>query len=590
MNRINKHAFIYLVFCALLFAFSGCTNEMEPDITGNGNLPADGTRLTVRATASGFQLPAQDGGDTPSTRTPIMEGSSTKFQPGDAIGLFCVRHPASGADYIATDICNLKMTYTEAADGTGTWEAPTAESAPPVYTDAVTYFAYYPYTDALTTASVNNEQDIRNWLKANKTLATDMLTVEALAANDLMTATALPSLAAADRGALVLNFKHEYALLVVKPMVKGVYMVPSGVTAYSYYTGAQSNDWEIDRNVVQTGGDDYKMKINDRKACEMSDGTYRILTEATATGSQIKCAYVTDEDGLKSVSQSGSNISGGFKSNTCYTLEVHVNVAKVKRTVQPGDFVYQHNNKIEIYPCNGAVDVWEKIPDYQQAVGIVVTTDPARLTDAECNTKGWTHAYVMGLADISGNYSWANSDILVASAIGMNDAGNDMNGYKMTETMLAKTPLSDYPAFKAIKDYRDSHAVPNNINRSPWFMPSIGQWFDLMANLGGKSPTKWESISDLGWWHETDDAPNMFDKINNQLEKVNIDDNVFFPNRTVSQHFYCSTSESVASNGTNGLWSLITMNDSNNNRRVLFVQISGQTKRGVCHIRPFFAF
>lgn len=589
MRNIIKHPFINLIFFVALFAFSGCTNEMEPDIAGNSNLPADGTPLTVRATASGFQAPAQPGG-SPATRTPVMEGTSTKFQTGDAIGLFCVRKNASGTEYISTDIYNLKMTYTAAADGTGTWEAPTAASAPLLYTDAVAYFAYYPYTDALTTASVNNEQDIRNWLKTNKPLATDMLTKEVFTANDLMTAAALPSLADTDRGALTLNFKHEYALLVVKPMVKGVYIVPSGVTAYSYYTGAQSNDWEIDRNVVQGGGDDFKMKINGGKACEMSDGTYRILTEATTVGSQIKCEYLTDEDGLKPVSPNGSNITGGFKSNTCYTLEVHVNVSKVKRTVQPGDFVYQHNGKIEIYPCNGAVDAWGNIPDYRQAVGIVVTTDPARLTDAECNAKGWNHAYVMGLETISGTYSWAKSNIIVTSVIAMNEVENDMNGYKITQIMLAKTPLSDYPAFQAIKEYRDSHAIPNNINRSPWFMPSMGQWFDLMANLGGKSPTAWKDVSASGSWSEYDDASNMFNKINNQLEKVNIDDNVFLPDRAARQSFFCSTSETVANNGVNGLWSLITINDTYNKKRVETVVISAQSKGFGCSIRPFFAF
>lgn len=589
MRNIIKHPFINLVFFAALFAFSGCTNEMEPDITGNGNLPADGARLTVRATASGFQTPAQDGGDTPSTRTPIMEGTSTKFQSGDAIGLFCVRHPASGADYIATDICNLKMTYTEAADGTGTWEAPTAESAPLVYTDAVTYFAYYPYTDALTTASVNNEQDIRNWLKTNKTLATDMLTVEALTANDLMTATALPSLADADAGTLALNFKHEYALLVVKPMVKGVYTLPYGLTAYSYYAGAKSNDWEMDRNVIQGGGDDYKMKINSRKACEMSDGTYRILAETTTSDSKIECEYITMDTGLVPVDVSSSSFSGGFKSNTCYTLEVHVTVSEFYRTVQPGDFVYQHNNKIEIYPCNGAVDVFGNIPDYEKAVGIVVTTDPARLTDAECNSKGWNHAYVMGVANISGKHMWANSDILVTSAIGMNDAGNDMDGYKMTQTMLSKAPLSDYPAFQAIKNYRDNHAVPNGINRSPWFMPSIGQWFDLMANLGGKSPNTWNSSSGSSW-QESNNATNMFDKINNQLDKVNIDDSAFFCDQTSTMGNFCSTSEAITSSGNNGLWCVTTMNDFNDKKRVLSVLIIPMNKVMTYSIRPFFAF
>ena len=332
MRYISKHSFIALFLGAVLSIWGGCTEEADIDKNaGNGNSAADGTPLTVRATASGFQAPAQPGG-SPATRTPVMEGTSTKFQTGDAIGLFCVRKNASGTEYISTDIYNLKMTYTAATDGTGTWEAPTAASAPLLYTDAVTYFAYYPYTDALTDASVNNEQDIRNWLKTNKPLATHMLTKEVFTANDLMTAAALPSQADADRGALALNFKHEYALLVVKPMVKGVYMVPSGVTAYSYYTEAQSNDWEIDRNVIQVGGEDFKMLINGGKACEMSDGTYRILTEATtADYSHITGEYVMDEDGLKPVYANGPNIIGGFKSNTCYTLEIHVNASKVKQ-------------------------------------------------------------------------------------------------------------------------------------------------------------------------------------------------------------------------------------------------------------------
>ena len=49
MRNIIKHPFINLIFFVALFAFSGCTNEMEPDIAGNSNLPADGTPLTVRA-------------------------------------------------------------------------------------------------------------------------------------------------------------------------------------------------------------------------------------------------------------------------------------------------------------------------------------------------------------------------------------------------------------------------------------------------------------------------------------------------------------------------------------------------------------
>ena len=160
MRYISKHSFIALFLGAVLSIWGGCTEEADIDKNaGNGNSAADGTPLTVRATASGFQAPAQPGG-SPATRTPVMEGTSTKFQTGDAIGLFCVRKNASGTEYISTDIYNLKMTYTAATDGTGTWEAPTAASAPLLYTDAVTYFAYYPYTDALTDDKSGVDKDI----------------------------------------------------------------------------------------------------------------------------------------------------------------------------------------------------------------------------------------------------------------------------------------------------------------------------------------------------------------------------------------------------------------------------------------------
>lgn len=534
-NRI-KYPFINLVFFALLLTLSGCANDMEPDATGSGNLPPDGTPLTIRATASGFHAPAPDGGGSPATRTPVMEGTSTKFQAGDAIGLFCVRKKASGDEYISPDIYNLKMTYTAAAGGTtGTWEAPATESAPLVYTDAVTYFAYYPYTDELTNASVSNEQTIREWLKTNKSLPAEMLTLDVLAANDLMTATALPSQAAADRGALVLNFKHEYALLVIKPMLMSPCIPPAGVTAYSYHAGARQ--WGIDRNIQQ--GWEFKMLINNAKACEMNDGTYRILTQATNTGSFIECDYTTHDDyyGLYRVIAKGSAIPGGFQANTCYTLEVRCTErtgTAVERALQPGDFVYQHNSKIEIYPGDGEVDAEGKIPAYAKAVGIVVTTDPARLTDAECNAKGWNHAYVMGLANISPGQKtlWMKNGRSLSTpypyppVANMNTAETYMNGYAETETMLKKTPLSDYPIFAALQQYRKDNTVPTGIDRSPWFIPSIGQWFDVMITICGKSPHDFatKEIAEVGGWgawqSSGDERVEMLDKANKYLAKI----------------------------------------------------------------------
>lgn len=594
MNRKNKHTLIHLVLCTALFALAACTSDVDIENAGNNNsgIPV-GTRLTLRATASDFNAPTPSGSDA-STRTPVMEGTSTKFQPGDAIGLFCVRRPATGVDYISADICNLKMTYTETADGIGSWEAPTVDSAPLVYTDAVTYFAYYPYKDALTTANVSNEQTIRDWLKANNTLPTDMLTLDVLAANDLMTATALPSHADDDRGALALNFKHEYALLVVRPMGTNCQCVPpTGVTAYSYHPEAKSDGWGIDRNVVQVGGEDFKMKINGRKACEMSDGTYRILAQPTTTSSQINCDYVTMDNnpGMLPVVASGSSHSDGFKANTCYTLEVHCKdvIGSIERALQPGDFVYQHNGKIEIYPGDGAVDANGRIPDYANAVGIIVTCDPARMTDEECKKQGWTHAYVMGLTNVATSVKWStiatDESVIPNTSPLIEGAENNMNGYEETEAMLTeranKNDWGNYPAFNHINTYRQSNAVPPALNnkRSPWFLPSVGQCYDVLSNLCGRSPKTFRNNNNYNWG-DIGYGTEMWNTINKQLGKVSKP----FTNIAWNAFDIISSSEQDDANA----WAICWRSSSTQ----IFLQNMPKTRDEQWQqtVRPFFAF
>ena len=67
----------------------------------------------------------------------------------------------------------------------------------------------------------------------------------------------------------------------------------------------------------------------------------------------------------------------------------------------------------------------------------------------------------------------------------------NMNGYSETEQMLKNYTANvqgSYSAFESIRKYRDSNKIPDGLNRSPWFVPSIGQWFDMLVNICGKSP------------------------------------------------------------------------------------------------------
>ena len=109
-----------------------------------------------------------------------------------------------------------------------------------------------------------------------------------------------------------------------------------------------------------------------------------------------------------------------------------------------------------------------KIYDYKNAIGMVITCDPERMTDKKCNEKGWNHAYVMMLDSLKeGN--WGPVDLIevgidtisiadVKSKHDFSRIKNNMNGYSETLQILANHEsdasfVSDCRAFYLVKTY-----------------------------------------------------------------------------------------------------------------------------------------
>ena len=64
----------------------------------------------------------------------------------------------------------------------------------------------------------------------------------------------------------------------------------------------------------------------------------------------------------------------------------------------------------------------------------------------------------------------------------MNSA--DISGLSHWNTVKGKdSGLSGYPAFKAVADFDEEVPAPNT--STGWFLPSLGQWWDVVENLGG---------------------------------------------------------------------------------------------------------
>lgn len=566
-----------VVLLATLSVVGGCSTEsIDPSAGTDDGTPMP---LTICATASSFDealtVPA-DRLSSSVTRTPTQDGNTATFNTGDAIGIFIVKDGA-----IIDGVNNMKFTYQAAtADVEARWTPPAGSQI--YYYAGATYIAYFPYTNGVTIDPSQSTADIIVSLSNNALLqpVADQSTAASYAASDLMTASGTPVTGSTDAETiLTLNFTHSYCQLTVVPRIAKGCIAPVG-GGFTYRAGSKAPVPDVNvRDVVINGVPAYRVT---------ADESYRVIVKPTSASSQMQGSYTSEEAAMVFTSDVYAD---GFAAGNSYRVNSDspfaVEGQDGTRPLAPGDFVFHGTNGIEVYPGNG-VPEGDKIPDYAQAIGIVVTCDKSRMTDKACSDNSWNHAYVMGLEDCGSELnwgpSWSSDEDVLPNMTRANGAENDMNGYAETEAMLAerasKGDLGNYDTFKAINDYRTSNPVPSDLSdkRSPWFIPSVGQWFDVMANLCGRSPKTFR-VDDSENWIDSDYGTEMWNKINNQLNKVNKPLTLILFNSGV--FFMCS------SEGEGGLcWNAIWM--GNRVSLMLSSKSSGQNYKPV--VRPFFAF
>lgn len=566
-----------VVLLATLSVVGGCSTEsIDPSAGTDDGTPMP---LTICATASSFDEALTVSADRLSssvTRTPTQDGNTATFNTGDAIGIFIVKDGA-----IIDGVNNMKFTYQAAtADVAARWTPPAGSQI--YYYAGATYIAYFPYTNGVTIDPSQSTADIIVSLSNNALLqpTADQSTAASYAASDLMTASGTPVTGSSDAETiLTLNFTHSYCQLTVVPRIAKGCIAPVG-GGFTYRAGSKAPVPDVNvRDVVINGVPAYRVT---------ADESYRVIVKPTSASSQMQGSYTSEEAAMVFTSDVYAD---GFAAGNSYRVNSDspfaVEGQDGTRPLAPGDFVFHGTNGIEVYPGNGVLE-GGKIPGYTQAIGIVVTCDKSRMTDKACSDNSWNHAYVMGLEDCGSELnwgpSWSSDEDVLPNMTRANGAENDMNGYAETEAMLAerasKGDLGNYDTFKAINDYRTSNPVPSDLSdkRSPWFIPSVGQWFDVMANLCGRSPKTFR-VDDSENWIDSDYGTEMWNKINNQLNKVNKPLTLILFNSGV--FFMCS------SEGEGGLcWNAIWM--GNRVSLMLSSKSSGQNYKPV--VRPFFAF
>ena len=177
-------------------------------------------------------------------------------------------------------------------------------------------------------------------------------------------------------------------------------------------------------------------------------------------------------------------------------------------------YIYNLSNPVIIGDYYYSDGTWGSYDANKTVIGIIFSSS----TSSTDKSHGWAHGYAMALQNAgssSATYQWyqlytSNSGnptgTLVATA---NQIMSDKDGYTHSDCLQT----SNYAAGIAAKGYtakdKSGKAIAAPSNTSGWYLPSIGQWYDICASLGGMITASGRSYtnSDTGWlrWDSEDD-------------------------------------------------------------------------------------
>lgn len=453
-----KQAILYTLLGVSLL--SGCRNE---DF-GLTDVRPDRNELTLSVSASDFV--SADGMDTRASDG----GKVTDFENGDRVGIIILNKDGG--------IMAKNLPYK--FDGTS-WKFDTGngEGKAPAYYDPLmkTFIVYYPYNEAADECKSADE------LKALEAFAiqSDQSTEEAYRNSDLM-------VWQHDEGALKsINavLTHARASFSLAPIVKWQLADGSDLS----YAPPSLEDVVI-----------YDKDGEHLFPYEAEDGSYRYILPADYDG-DIRWFYTYKEETF-----GGTRNVTGSESNTRYSCMETFDMGEYSLDkAAVGDFYCTHNEDGKqigyVIPQEAA-----SVLDEHACVGIVFSVGQSQYDTSDYSSTGigqaQCHGYVVALQDATSSYCmWGvygtALDLYPKDGSGnavnnYNNPDQDWDGYKYTQTIITAaggkgnlnaTEQAGYPAtYYATVSYESS--VPAPSGSSGWFLPSIGQMWEVYRQRG----------------------------------------------------------------------------------------------------------
>ena len=491
-SRFFKHSLE--IFLSLLL-LAACSPEDDALPDGDG----DNTALRIEVSASDFTTAATRATDN---------GAVTTFESGDRIGIIVL----DGSGNVLSD--NIPYKYNGSA---WSFDNANGEGKTALYYDnkATAYVAYFPYSpeaDGITGA------DIPAALKAQFPPRYDQRTEDAYRASDLLVWS--NGTGSVPLKTLEIEFTHAYSSLSLSPSIKC--KIDGKETSYT-----------------TSSVDDVSFTIGTEPLLpyRADDGSYRIIVSPQTTDARWFCSY-------KAKTYGGTMPETALAANNRHTLAPTLKDigAYTFANAQVGDF-YCKNDKNEGYLIPGDASLTKAQQD--ACIGIVYSTDVNRIGTAATQAlkkKGVNtpHGLVMALTNASEGCRWGeygkdensggtDGAPFKANTDQLQKQYNNVDGYGETHwiidtygndgTALQKPYTAFYHAsrYGTAESSTEQYAAPSNT--TGWFLPSMGQWWDILSNLGGIDLTSYQDKTD-SFTSIPSVAPTVVANINKYLQKI----------------------------------------------------------------------
>lgn len=465
MKRLN----LYISAFSMLFSLSVLTAcDEEENLFGNRDTSAGMYELSV--TSAGF-VPAEE---QPS------EGAETiniPFGNDDAIGLVMVD---------GEKITHTRYIYKELLSK---WSGDLVVKNP-----SAKIYAYYPYNEALEVSSLNTEGE--NAAEFFSQMITDFVPqADQSKEEDFRKSNLMVGTASLDETGKKISINMEPAMALA--------MVAPGDGGLMYLDTDPNYTWELKGSDLNTLSPFYKLNEKDFVRFVLPETEVDINT-----------------------------VSGNVKVTPINRTQYKKFSMSLVHTLQIGDF-YMRDGSL--------VGKDAELTDEQKAncIGIVFQTDENRIGQAEKEALGGkAHGLVMALKNESGSveaankgYAWGkipdNGKTKEISAVARTrkDCYNDISGLKNSKEIwdkLNESNTDNYIPFRYAQDFSSQVTAPENT--TGWFLPSIGQYWDIFRNLGGceflDEYREDETRLNFELGQLPDNKKNLMTQMNTQLNKI----------------------------------------------------------------------